>query len=78
MLNGELFERLDGGSAVSGLGSDDDVGSIVKHELEAKSRETLVKYHAQSDPAKWEAKVAGRTRSIDGLPTRPTDRYIAG
>ncbi|MFN5086168.1 MAG: pyridoxamine 5'-phosphate oxidase family protein [Novosphingobium sp.] len=43
-----------------------------------KERETLVKYHAQSDPAKWEAKMAGRTRSIDGLPTRPTDRYIAG
>ncbi|WP_296677020.1 pyridoxamine 5'-phosphate oxidase family protein [Novosphingobium sp.] len=41
-------------------------------------RETLVKYHAQSDPAKWEAKMAERTRSIDGLPTRPTDRYIAG
>lgn len=41
-------------------------------------RETLVKYHAQSDPAKWEAKMTGRTRSIDGLPTRPTDRYIAG
>ena len=41
-------------------------------------RETLVKYHAQSDPAKWEAKMVGRTRSIDGLPTRPTDRYIAG
>lgn len=43
-----------------------------------KERETLVKYHAQADPAKWEAKVAGRTRSIDGLPTRATDRYIAG
>ena len=43
-----------------------------------KERETLVKYHAQSDPATWEAKVAGRTRSIDGLPTRATDRYIAG
>ena len=41
-------------------------------------RETLVKYHAQSDPAKWEAKMAGRTSSIDGLPTRATDRYIAG
>ena len=41
-------------------------------------RHTLVKYHAQSDPAKWEAKMAGRTSSIDGLPTRPTDRYIAG
>ena len=43
-----------------------------------KERETLVKYHAQSDPEKWEAKLAGRTRSIDGLPTRATDRYIAG
>lgn len=43
-----------------------------------QERETLVKYHAQADPAKWEAKVAARTRSIDGLPTRATDRYIAG
>jgi hypothetical protein len=43
-----------------------------------KERETLVKHHAQADPAKWEAKLAGRTRSIDGLPTRATDRYIAG
>ena len=43
-----------------------------------KERATLDKYHAQADPAKWEAKVAARTRSIDGLPARPTDRYIAG
>ena len=41
-------------------------------------RETLKKAHRQSDPAEWEAKMAGRTSSIDGLPTRPTDRYIAG
>jgi len=41
-------------------------------------RDTLKKAHRQSDPAAWEAKVAGRTRSIDGLPTRATDRYIAG
>lgn len=41
-------------------------------------RHTLPKYHAQSDPDKWVAKVGGRTRSIDGLPTRPTDRFIAG
>lgn len=41
-------------------------------------RETLPKYHAQSDPVKWEAKMAGRTTSIDGLPTRATDRFIAG
>jgi hypothetical protein len=43
-----------------------------------KERETLTKYHAQSDPAKWEAKMATRTNSIDGLPTRATDRFIAG
>lgn len=43
-----------------------------------KERETLTKYHAQYDPAKWTAKMAGRTTSIDGLPTRATDRFIAG
>ena len=43
-----------------------------------KERETLPKYHAQSDPAKWAAKMATRTTSIDGLPTRATDRFIAG
>jgi hypothetical protein len=41
-------------------------------------RATLVKYHAQQDPVKWAAKMASRTSSIDGLPARPTDRYIAG
>lgn len=41
-------------------------------------RETLKKAHRQSDPAQWEAKMAKRTRSIDGLPTRATERYIAG
>ncbi|MGN3974469.1 pyridoxamine 5'-phosphate oxidase family protein [Tsuneonella sp. SYSU-LHT278] len=44
----------------------------------ASDRQTLVKYHAQADPAAWAAKTAGRTQSIDGLPTRATDRYIAG
>jgi hypothetical protein len=43
-----------------------------------KERETLVKYHAAQDPAEWAATYSARTRSIDGLPTRPTDRYIAG
>lgn len=43
-----------------------------------RERATLVKYHAQTDPAKWLTKVSGRTQSIDGLPTRPSDRYIAG
>ena len=46
-------------------------------ELE-KERQTLVKYHAQSDPEKWAKKMSQRTTSIDGLPARPTDRYIAG
>ncbi len=41
-------------------------------------RETLKKAHRQSDPAEWEAKMASRKTSIDGLTTRPTDRYIAG
>ena len=41
-------------------------------------RATLVKYHAQADPAAWTDKFRVRTRSIDGLPARPTDRYIAG
>ncbi len=41
-------------------------------------RETLQKYHAQSDPVKWVDKMKDRNRSIDGLPTRPTDRYIMG
>lgn len=43
-----------------------------------RHRETLVKYHAGQDPAEWAAKYSARTSSIDGLPTRPTDRYIAG
>ncbi len=41
-------------------------------------RQTLKKALSQADPAEWEAKAAGRTQSIDGLPTRPTDRYISG
>lgn len=43
-----------------------------------RHRETLVKYHAQQDPDKWAAKYGARDKSIDGLPTRPTDRYITG
>ncbi len=41
-------------------------------------RDTLKKAHRQMAPDAWEAKVASRTTSIDGLPTRATDRYIAG
>jgi Pyridoxamine 5'-phosphate oxidase len=41
-------------------------------------RDTLQKYHRQSDPVTWVDKMSGRVKSIDGLPTRPTDRYIVG
>lgn len=41
-------------------------------------RDTLQKYHRQADRALWVEKLKGRTKSIDGLPTRPTDRFIAG
>ena len=44
----------------------------------SQERETLRKYHRQADPTLWVEKYQGRTKSIDGLPTRPTDRYIAG
>ncbi|MFZ5726575.1 MAG: pyridoxamine 5'-phosphate oxidase family protein [Pseudomonadota bacterium] len=46
-------------------------------ELQAE-RETLQKYHRQADPVLWVEKFRERTKSIDGLPTRPTDRFIAG
>jgi len=45
--------------------------------LEAE-RQTLVKLHAQADPQEWAYKHRTRRESIDGLPTRPTDRFIAG
>ncbi|HMO69166.1 MAG TPA: pyridoxamine 5'-phosphate oxidase family protein [Novosphingobium sp.] len=48
---------------------------IMHHD---RDRDTLVKYHAQQEPDAWAAKYSARDRSIDGLPTRPTDRYIAG
>ena len=41
-------------------------------------RDTLQKYHRQADRDLWVEKFRGRTKSIDGLPTRPTDRFITG
>ena len=41
-------------------------------------RDTLQKYHRQADRTLWVEKFKERDRSIDGLPTRPTDRFIAG
>lgn len=43
-----------------------------------RQRDTLVKYHAKADPREWAGKHKRRRTSIDGLPTRTTDRYIAG
>ena len=43
-----------------------------------KERATLLKYHAQADPVEWAGKYRTRRTSIDGLPARATDRYIAG
>ena len=48
---------------------------VPQMEMNAE-RQTLVKYHRQADPEAWVAKSAGRIRSIDGLPTRATDRYF--
>jgi hypothetical protein len=36
-----------------------------------RERQTLSKYHAQQDPLERLAKIATRTKSIDGLPTTP-------
>ena len=43
-----------------------------------KERATLVKYHAKADPGEWAGKYKTRRTSIDGLPAKTTDRYIAG
>lgn len=46
-------------------------------ELE-RERPTLIKHHAKANPREWAAKMGMQLQSIDGLPVRPTDRYIAG
>lgn len=43
-----------------------------------RARPSLLKHHAQADPAEWAGKHRTRRVSIDGLAARPTDRYIAG
>jgi len=48
---------------------------VPQMEMKAE-RETLVKYHRQADPEAWMEKTAGRVKSIDGLPTRATDRFF--
>ncbi len=48
----------------------------VPHMTLERERPTLLKAHANSDPRGWIEKMQGRTESIDGLPTRPTNSYF--
>jgi hypothetical protein len=41
-----------------------------------RERETLKKAHATMEPEAWLARANQRTHSIDGIPTRVTDRYF--
>jgi Pyridoxamine 5'-phosphate oxidase len=41
-----------------------------------RERETLKKAHANLPEADWMEKIASRTVSIDGIPTRPTTHYF--
>lgn len=43
-----------------------------------RERPSLLKHHAQADPGEWAGKYRTRRTSIDGLPAKTTDRYIAG
>jgi hypothetical protein len=43
-----------------------------------RDRPTLLKSHAKADPGVWAGKARSHRQSIDGLPIRTTDRYIAG
>ncbi len=43
-----------------------------------RERPSLLKHHAKADPAEWAGKHKTRRTSIDGLPAKTTDRYIAG
>ena len=43
-----------------------------------RERPTLLKSHARADPQIWAGMARRHRTSIDGLPIRTTDRYIAG
>jgi hypothetical protein len=43
-----------------------------------RERPTLLKSHARADPGIWAGMARRHRKSIDGLPIRTTDRYIAG
>jgi len=68
-----LFPRLPGVRQVFDIEVESvqtSCGWGVPHMTLERERPTLVKYHAQQDPAARLAKIAGRTQSIDGLPVR--------
>jgi hypothetical protein len=68
-----LFPRLPGVRQVFDIAVESvqtSCGWGVPHMKLDRERATLAKYHAQQDPAKRLAKIAGRTSSIDGLPVR--------
>ena len=46
---------------------------VMSHE---KDRPTLPDYHAKAPADLWLEKVGGRTKSLDGLPIRPTEKYF--
>lgn len=67
------FPRLPGVRQIFTIAVDSvqtSCGWGVPHMTLERERDTLVKYHAQQDPAQRLAKIAERTRSIDGLPVR--------
>ncbi|TPG20461.1 pyridoxamine 5'-phosphate oxidase family protein [Sphingomonas koreensis] len=67
------FPRLPGVRQIFRIGVDTvqtSCGWGVPRMTLDKERATLVKYHAQQDPAERLAKLAERTASIDGLPLR--------
>ena len=68
-----LFPRLPGVRQVFDIAVESvqtSCGWGVPHMTLERERPTLVKYHAQQEPAARLAKIAGRTQSIDGLPVR--------
>lgn len=67
------FPRLAGTRQIFDIGVDSvqaSCGWAVPRMTFERERDTLVRYHAQQDPAERLAKIAGRDRSIDGLPVR--------
>jgi hypothetical protein len=68
-----LFPRLPGVRQVFDIKVESvqtSCGWGVPHMSLDNERPTLVKYHGQQEPSARLAKIAGRTRSIDGLPVR--------